>query len=208
MSIPIELVRLPPSIKQDLLDIDCFLLPPTDMELYVRICRTHGLSEMEALRFLHEATTSSGSKKIESFSLQYLVGPPCSGKSYMCHEKVVSVLVDSPNACVVYIDCDGSFSSHLLLSIKPDIEAELGRLIVFRITTLEQLLAACHRATHHPGVALVVIDSIPTILRYNPSCSSALRAVLKSVQKLPAIIVNHQKEGCKPWMDHVFRDYC
>ena len=208
MSIPIELVRLPPSIKQDLLDLDCFLLPPSDMQLYVRICLAHGLTKMEGLRLLHEATTSLGTNESESIRIQHLAAPSSSGKTYMCHEKIASVLANCHRACVVYIDCDGSFSPHLILSIKAEIVAELDRLIVFRITTVEQLLAACHQATRIPEVGLVVIDSIPTFLRFTPSCTSGLRAVLKILQKTPSIIVNHQKEDCEPWMDHVFRDYC
>ena len=170
MSIPIEVAALPHDVKQALLDRDFFLFPPPLDELK-EICQCMGIDEDEAELFIKDnANTTSPTApphviemnaniKLSSLDgIIDLVGPPGSGKTYLCHSAVRAAI----NLPVVYIDSDGSFSSHLLDTLGVH---SLSSIWVYRVFTWQELVSAIHRADIHEP-RLLIIDSIAGTLRH------------------------------------------
>lgn len=170
MPIPIEVAALPHDVKQALLDLDFFLFPPP-LDVLKEICLCLGIDAAEAELFIQDNTNTASltvppyvvevNANIELSSLDGiidLVGPPCSGKTHLCHS-AVKAMVDFP---VVYIDSDGSFSSHLLARLGM---VSLSSIWVYRVFTWHELVSAIHRADIHEP-RLMVIDSIAGPLRH------------------------------------------
>jgi len=187
MVVPIEDVWLPRCIKQELLNRHCYLFPPDDLTIFHSACEKHGLPPAEAYKLIEDCTKPIGIRYIG----QALTSCPLDRASQYCHKSCVDFLIDNPHNSAVYIDSEGSFSPVLLTRFGAT-EVMLDRISVLRIMTVEELLSACHISVFNKKDALVVVDSISSIIRHsNPEL---IRKTLRSLSRILAgrrcIVVN------------------
>jgi hypothetical protein len=197
MSIPVEFVHIPPMVKQELLNLNEFIFPPSNPTLFIDLCQAHGLPRSEALRFVSDALVGLPNPNPSKFI--NICGPPASGKSFYCHNQIANIFNEKPSASILYLDCDGSFSPH---SVKPcftrSVDA-LERIHVVRCFSWTAAVSVLHVACSLPELDMLVIDSIASILRYEENRFKILRTIFKLVSQLTAtckcIVVNQTTTG-------------
>lgn len=197
MVIPIESAILPRSIRQKLLDVDCFIFPP-DMELFDEICSREGVPLESKLfiedneREVRQEQCRSKIDRIESgigHGIVSIVGPPFSGKTFFCHEALAGVLRGGKSDCAIYIDCDGSFSPSLLGARIGNRSLRDGVFLYYRVHDWIELLSTILLVQFEgktDSSSLVVVDSIASLMRHEMSerFGRILRAVCKNLKRL------------------------
>lgn len=186
MNIPIEDVWLPRCVKQELLNLQCYIFPPEDLNVFLTACGKHGLPEKEAHRLLQDALQFPSTRYVGLA----LTGSPFSGVAQYCLKRCVAFSFENPRLPIVFIDSEGSFSPALLTRFGTT-DSMLENVIVYRVTTVDELLAACHAAC---GISdcLTIIDSIASIIRHSSPAviQTTLRCISHLLRGKRSIVVN------------------
>lgn len=185
MNIPIEDVWLPRCVKQELLNLQCYIFPPEDLDVFLTACGKHGLPEKEAHRLLQDALQHPSNRYVGLA----LTGSPFSGVIQYCLKRCVEFLSENPRLPIVFIDSEGSFSPVPLTRF--GVSGAMLNIMVYRVTTVDELLAACHLACSTTD-CLTIIDSIASILRHsNPAViQTTLRCISRLLRGKRSIVVN------------------
>ncbi len=161
--VPIETVHLPRLVKQSLLDLNCYLFPPCDFSIMVKICKQNDIPEEEALRFVmnpHRCETVD--RILGSISL---VAESLNAANHFCHQQIAFYLSQSVNRGCVFFDCDGDFNPNALIRLGLPRQS-LERISVYRLLSWESMLAAIHSAVSNNRGNLFIILTLSSLLRH------------------------------------------
>lgn len=206
MSVPIEIVLLPKPIKQELLDSNFYLFPPSDFAQFLNICEKHGLPAEEASRFVADIHQQNHKRRIARiFGSISVVAESINRASHFCHKQVAEYISKSSEHRCVYIDCDGGFSPTTLHRWGLSTE-KLSQITILRVHSWQVMLSACHLVVENEGECLYVIDSLSSLLRLEEPglVRKVYRVVSRLFRDLECIIIHQTTTN----IEHNIRTPC
>ncbi len=206
MSVPIEIVLLPKPIKQELLDSNCYLFPPSDFALFLNICEKHGLPAEEASRFVADIQQGDAKRRIARIvGSMSVVAESFNRGNQFCHKQVAEYISKSSEHRCVYMDCDGGFSP-ITLQRRGLPKETLSQITIYRVYSWQSMLSACHLVLENGGECLYVIDSLSSLLRLEEPgiVRKVYRVVSRLFRDLECIVIHQTTTN----IEHNIRTTC